>query len=180
MDANAVERLTLIESRLRTVPDFPKPGINFYDVTSVFGAADSYRAVIDTFTERYQNQSISHVAGIEARGFVLASALALTLDAALVLVRKAGKLPGETLRKAYSLEYGEDAIEIHRDTVASGDRVLLVDDLIATGGTASAAVELLQEAGTEVVEAAFFINLSNLGGMAKLSVPCWACLEREG
>lgn len=160
-------RAMLID-HIRTIPDYPKSGIQFRDITTLLANPEAYRETIDQLAAPYQNARIDRVVGIEARGFILGGALADRLHAGFVPVRKKGKLPHETLRVAYALEYGTDEIEIHRDAVAHGERVLLVDDLIATGGTALAAVQLLETLRATIVAAAFVIDLPELGGSEKL------------
>ena len=160
-------RAMLID-HIRTIPDYPKPGIHFRDITTLLADQIAYRETIDQLAAPYQNARIDRVVGIEARGFILGGALADRLHAGFVPVRKKGKLPHETLRVAYALEYGTDEIEIHRDAIAHGERVLLVDDLIATGGTALAAVQLLETLDATIVAAAFVIDLPELGGSEKL------------
>ena len=160
-------RAMLID-HIRTIPDYPKPGIQFRDITTLLADPIAYRETIDQLAAPYQNARIDRVVGIEARGFILGGALADRLHAGFVPVRKKGKLPHETLRVAYALEYGTDEIEIHRDAIAHGERVLLVDDLIATGGTALAAVQLLETLDATIVAAAFVIDLPELGGSEKL------------
>jgi len=160
-------RAMLID-HIRTIPDYPKPGIQFRDITTLLADPAAYRETIDQLAAPYLEAGIDRVVGIEARGFILGGALADRLRAGFVPVRKKGKLPHETLRVAYALEYGTDEIEIHRDAVAHGERVLLVDDLIATGGTALAAVQLLEILGATIVAAAFVIDLPELGGSEKL------------
>ena len=158
----------MLIDHIRTIPDYPKPGIQFRDITTLLADPAAYRETIDQLATPYIEAGIDRVVGIEARGFILGGALADRLRAGFVPVRKKGKLPHETLRVAYALEYGTDEIEIHRDAVAHGERVLLVDDLIATGGTALAAVQLLETLGATIVAAAFVIDLPELGGGAKL------------
>ena len=162
----------MIEHSIRTIPDYPKPGIQFRDITTLLGDPLAYAAAVDALgapdAAAPATARIAKVAGIEARGFILGGAVAHRLGAGFVPVRKKGKLPHETVRVAYALEYGTDEIEVHRDAVAPGERVLLVDDLIATGGTALAALELLRAIGAEVVAAAFVIDLPDLGGAARL------------
>ncbi len=160
-------RAMLID-HVRTIPNYPKPGIQFRDITTLLADPIAYRETIDQLAAPYQNARIDRVVGIEARGFILGGALADRLHAGFVPVRKKGKLPHETLRVAYALEYGTDEIEIHRDAIAHGERVLLVDDLIATGGTALAAVQLLETLDATIVAAAFVIDLPELGGSEKL------------
>jgi adenine phosphoribosyltransferase len=155
-------------SAVRTIPDYPKPGIMFRDITTLLGNPGAFRRAIDELVHPYAGQKIDKVAGIEARGFILGGAMAHQLSAGFVPIRKKGKLPHETVRIAYSLEYGVDEMEVHRDAVKEGERVLLVDDLIATGGTAEGAVKLLRQIGADVVTACFVIDLPELGGRKKL------------
>jgi adenine phosphoribosyltransferase len=157
-----------LASLIRTIPDYPKPGILFRDITTLLGDADGFRLAVDTLADRYRGRGISRVAGIEARGFILGGAVAHQIGAGFVPVRKQGKLPHDTLGHDYELEYGTDRVEIHVDAVLPGERVLLVDDLIATGGTAEAAATLLRRAGAVVAEACFVIDLPDLGGRARL------------
>ena len=158
----------MLEHSIRTIPDHPKPGILFRDITTLLGDPAAFATAVDALVAPYRDVPVAKVAGIEARGFILGGAVAHRLGAGFVPVRKRGKLPHETVRIAYALEYGSDEIEVHRDAVAPGERVLLVDDLIATGGTAVAAVDLLRSIGAEVVAAAFVIDLPDLGGAARL------------
>jgi adenine phosphoribosyltransferase len=153
---------------IRTIPDYPKPGIMFRDITTLLGHAEAFRQAVDELTDPFRNAGITKVAGIEARGFILGGAIAHQLKAGFVPLRKRGKLPGETYAVEYALEYGVDAMEIHRDAVINGERTMLIDDLIATGGTAIAAVELLRRAGADVIAAGFVIDLPELGGAEKL------------
>ena len=148
---------------IRTIPDFPKPGIQFRDITTLLLDADGFAAAIDRLAERIE-RPIDLVAGVDARGFVIAAALALRLGTGLLLIRKDGKLPGATIGEDYALEYGSDRLTMHVDACAPGARVQLADDLIATGGTALAAVRLLRRAGATVVGASFVIDLPDLGG----------------
>lgn len=157
-----------IRSLIRTIPDYPKPGIQFRDITTLLKDAAGFKATIDALLARYRGKPITKVVGTEARGFLFGAPLAYALGVGFVPVRKKGKLPHETLRVAYALEYGTDEIEIHRDAIAHGERVLLVDDLIATGGTALAAVQLLETLDATIVAAAFVIDLPELGGSEKL------------
>jgi len=157
-----------IRSLIRTIPDYPKPGIQFRDITTLLRDADGLRLTIDALVERYRQKGIQKVAGIEARGFIVGSALAYQLAAGFVPIRKKGKLPAEVISQEYQLEYGTDQIELHVDAITKGERVLLVDDLIATGGTAAAAAKLIQKLGGEVVETAFIVDLPDLGGRKRL------------
>ena len=157
-----------LKKAIREVPDFPKPGINFYDVTTLFRDPTAFGHAMDRLIERYKGETYDAVVGIEARGFVLAAALAYGIDSGLVLVRKPGKLPWHTHAEEYALEYGTNTIEMHRDAVSPGDRILVVDDVLATGGTAAAAGRLLERVGATVGGYAFLIELGFLGGRAKL------------
>ena len=157
-----------LKKTIREVPDFPKAGINFYDVTTLFRNAEAYRTAVDTLVERFRGESIDAVAGIESRGFVLGAAMAYHLECGLILVRKAGKLPAETLSESYTLEYGEASLEIHRDAVERGQRILVVDDLLATGGTAVATGRLVGRMGGRIEGYAFMVELGFLGGRSKL------------
>lgn len=163
-----------LAAAIRSIPDYPKPGIIFRDITTLLGDARAFRRAIDELVQPYAGLKIDKIAGMEARGFILGGAVAHQLSAGFVPVRKKGKLPHETVGMPYSLEYGDDEIEVHRDAVSRGERVLLVDDLVATGGTAEAAVKLLSSLGAEVVAACFIIDLPDLGGadrVRRLGVP---------
>ena len=153
---------------IRTIPDYPKPGILFRDITTLLGDARAFRRAVDELVQPWAGAKIDKVAGIEARGFILGGAVAHQLSAGFVPIRKKGKLPHQTVRMAYALEYGEDEIEMHVDAVMPGERVLLVDDLVATGGTATGAVKLLQTCGAMVAAACFIVDLPDLGGADKL------------
>lgn len=157
-----------LKSLIRTIPDFPKPGIMFRDVTTLLNDARGFRRTIDELVQPLAGRKIDKVAGIEARGFILGGAIAHQLSVGFVPIRKKGKLPHKTLSERYELEYGVDEVEIHVDSVARGEKVLLVDDLIATGGTASASIRLLEKAGSEVVLCSFVIDLPDLGGADRL------------
>jgi adenine phosphoribosyltransferase len=157
-----------ITSRIRTIPNYPKKGIMFRDITTLFKDPTGLRITIDQLVTRYKDVKIDKVAGIEARGFILGPTIAYLLGVGFVPVRKKGKLPSETIGMDYALEYGVDRVEIHTDAINAGDKVLLVDDLIATGGTAEAAAALIDEAGGVVVECAFAIDLPDLGGTKRL------------
>jgi adenine phosphoribosyltransferase len=154
---------------IREIPDYPKPGILFYDLTTLFQNRDAFQALMNQMLAHYRGARVDVVAGIEARGFVLAPVLAYELKAGFVPVRKPGKLPWETAQARYELEYGSDGLEIHRDAIRPGQRVLIVDDLLATGGTAAATVNLVRELGGEVAGAAFAVELTFLGGRKKLA-----------
>jgi adenine phosphoribosyltransferase len=160
--------MTDLKSRIRHVPDFPKPGILFYDVTTLLGDAAGFRLAIDALATPFANTRIDLVVGIESRGFILGSAVADRLGAGFVPVRKLGKLPAATIRADYDLEYGTDSLEMHRDAIAAGQRVLIVDDLLATGGTASATVQLVKQLEGQLAGVAFLIELAGLNGRARL------------
>ena len=157
-----------LEKAIRTIPDYPRAGIIFRDITTLLGDARAFRRSVDELVHPWAGSKIDKVAGIEARGFIIGGAVAHQLSAGFVPIRKRGKLPHETVRVAYSLEYGIDEMEMHRDGVRAGEKVILVDDLIATGGTAEAAVKLLKEMGADVVSAIFVIDLPDLGGSRKI------------
>jgi len=154
---------------IREVPDFPKAGVNFYDVSTLFRNPDAFRSAVDRLLERYRGEKIDALAGIEARGFVLASAMAYQMGTGLILVRKPGRLPCETEGEEYALEYGTGRIEMHRDSIAPGQRVLVVDDLLATGGTAAAAGRIIERLSGRVEGYAFLVELVPLSGRKRLS-----------
>jgi adenine phosphoribosyltransferase len=158
-----------LKSLIRTIPDYPKPGIMFRDVTTLLGDGQGFKAAIAQMAEPYRTVPVHAVAGIEARGFILGGAIADRLGCGFIPIRKKGKLPWKTMGQDYELEYGTDTIEIHVDAIAKGQRILIVDDLIATGGTAEAAAKLITRAGGEIVGAAFIIDLPELGGVKRLS-----------
>jgi adenine phosphoribosyltransferase len=153
---------------IRTIPDYPKPGIMFRDITTLLADARAFRQAVDELVQPLAGMKVDKIAGIEARGFILGGAVAHQLSAGFVPLRKKGKLPHQTRGVEYALEYGTDAMEMHMDAIISGERVFLVDDLIATGGTAMAAVQLLTEAGASIVAAGFVIDLPELGGAQRL------------
>ena len=157
-----------IRSRIRTVPHYPKQGVMFRDITTLLKDPVGFRITINEFVNRYTGVKIDKVAGIESRGFILGAALAYQLGIGFVPIRKKGKLPAETVGHDYTLEYGTDRIEMHVDAVSKGEKVLLVDDLIATGGTAEAAVKLIKSVGATIVECCFVIDLPDLGGRKRL------------
>ncbi|WIY51878.1 adenine phosphoribosyltransferase [Devosia sp. YIM 151766] len=171
-----------LKSLVRTIPDYPKKGILFRDITTLIEHGEGFRESVERIAAMHRDQGITHVAGIEARGFIFGAGIAIALGTGFVPIRKKGKLPGEIIGQDYALEYGIDTIEIHADAVGPGHKVLLVDDLIATGGTAVAAVSLLRRAGAIVDQAAFVIDLPELGGAEKLaaegvSVNCLMAFE---
>lgn len=157
-----------IASRIRAIPDYPKPGIMFRDITTLLKDPVGLRITVNELVNRYSGMRIDKVAGIESRGFIIGAPLAYMLGVGFVPIRKKGKLPGETIRQEYDLEYGTDVIEVHKDAISKGDQVLLVDDLIATGGTAAAAIALIQLLGGEIAECAFVVDLPELGGSQRL------------
>src|SRR6201995_1328531 len=156
------------EDAIRTIPDYPKKGIMFRDITTLLGNARAFRAAVDALVQPYAGEKIDKIAGIEARGFILGGAVAHQLSVGFIPVRKKGKLPHAVIGEDYDLEYGTDRIEIHIDALEKGERVLLVDDLIATGGTAFAGIRLLERAGAQVIGCSFVIDLPDLGGADKL------------
>ena len=157
-----------IKSRIRTVPDWPKKGVMFRDITTLIKDPLGLKLCLDDFAQRYKDKDLDVVVGIDSRGFILGGALAYLLGKGFVPVRKKGKLPAETESEEYELEYGTDTIEIHKDAINPGQKVLIIDDLIATGGTALAAAKLVKKLGGEVVELAFIVDLPDLGGSQKL------------
>ena len=162
-------RLNTLKQLIREVPDFPKPGILFYDITTLLKDAQGLRTTIDAFSDHYKGSGVDVVIGVEARGFIFAPALAYALGAGFVPVRKPRKLPAECASVTYDLEYGTDTLQIHRDAVGNGSRVLIVDDLLATGGTARAVTHLVEELGGTVVGLGFMVELTFLPGREKLS-----------
>ena len=172
-----------IKSLIRTIPDFPKPGVMFRDITTLLKHTEGFRNTIDQLVGKYRGVTIDKVAGIESRGFIIGAALAYHLKAGFVPIRKKGKLPGENFGHDYELEYGTDRLEIHTDAIQKGEKVLLVDDLIATGGTAEATVKLIGKTGGQIVGCAFVIDLPDLGGrkrLEKLGHSVVALCEFEG
>lgn len=172
-----------LKAAIRAIPDYPKPGIVFRDITTLLGNPRAFRRAVDELVQPWAGSKIDKVAGIEARGFIIGGAIAHQLSAGFVPIRKKGKLPHKSVRVAYSLEYGLDEMEMHEDAVAKNERVILVDDLIATGGTAEAAVKLLRQMGAYIVAAVFMVDLPELGGAAKLralDVPVRTLVSFEG
>ena len=157
-----------VQDYIRTIPDFPHEGIMFRDVTTLFGDARGFRMAIDQLLHPYAGQPIDKVVGLEARGFILGGAIAHQLSVGFVPIRKKGKLPGRTIEQDYTLEYGKATVEMHDDALQPGEKVLLVDDLLATGGTAEAGIKLIERVGAEVIGCAFIIDLPDLGGRKKL------------
>ncbi len=172
-----------LKAAIRTIPDYPKPGIMFRDITTLLGDARAFRRAVDEMVQPWAGMKIDKVAGIEARGFILGGAVAHQVSAGFIPIRKKGKLPHKRVSIAYSLEYGLDEMEMHADALVPGERVILVDDLIATGGTAEGAVKLLRQLGANVLAACFVIDLPALGGAAKLrqmDVPVRTLISFEG
>ena len=173
----------MIENYIRSIPDYPKPGILFRDITTLLQSASGFRRAVDEMVQAHAGVRIDKVAGIEARGFILGGAVAHQLSVGFVPIRKKGKLPFETINQDYALEYGTDQVEMHIDAIEDGDNVLLVDDLIATGGTAEAACKLIEKIGGKIVECCFVIDLPDIGGRArleKLGQQVFALCEFEG
>jgi len=172
-----------LKASVRTIPDYPKPGIMFRDITTLLGNARAFRRAVDELVQPWAGSKIDKVAGMEARGFILGGAVAHQVSAGFVPIRKKGKLPHTTVKIAYSLEYGLDEMEVHADAIQKGERVILIDDLIATGGTAEGAVKLLRQIGADVIAACFIVDLPELGGAAKLralNVPVRTLMAFEG
>jgi adenine phosphoribosyltransferase len=172
-----------LKASIRSIPDYPKPGIVFRDITTLLGDARAFRRAVDELVQPWAGMKIDKVAGMEARGFILGGAVAHQVSAGFVPIRKKGKLPHKSVSIAYSLEYGLDEMEMHEDAVEKGERVILVDDLIATGGTAEGAVKLLRQLGADVLAACFVIDLPELGGadkIRKLGVPVRTLVSFEG
>ena len=172
-----------LKAAIRTIPDYPKPGILFRDITTLLGDARAFRRAVDELVQPWAGSKIDKVAGMEARGFIIGGAVAHQVSAGFIPIRKKGKLPHKRVSIAYSLEYGLDEMEMHEDAVVRGERVILVDDLIATGGTAEGAVKLLQQQGADVLAACFIVDLPDLGGAEKirqLGVPVRTLVSFEG
>jgi adenine phosphoribosyltransferase len=157
-----------LKNIIRDVPDFPKKGIIFKDITTLLADAKSFQRMVDLLSHRYVGQRIDKVVGVEARGFIIGSALAYKLGAGVVLVRKPGKLPSDTFKKSYELEYGTDTLEIHTDAIKPGERILIADDLLATGGTTAAVVDMVTAMGGDIVECCFMVELEFLNGKKRL------------
>jgi adenine phosphoribosyltransferase len=176
--------MSIIKSKIRTIPNWPKEGILFRDITSLLLDPEGLALTVGTFVARYQNAGITKVAAIEARGFITGAALAFQLGVGFVPVRKKGKLPGETISQEYALEYGTDQVEIHTDSITKSDKVVIMDDLIATGGTLKAAIQLIQRLGGDIFEAGVIIDLPDLGGSKmirdSLKVNVYSICEFEG
>ncbi|MDN3715727.1 adenine phosphoribosyltransferase [Vibrio breoganii] len=178
-----IEKQALIKASIKSIPDYPKPGILFRDVTSLMEDAKAYQATIEMLIERYQGMGFTKVVGTEARGFLFGAPLALELGVGFVPVRKPGKLPRNTISQSYELEYGTDVLEIHTDAITEGDKVLVVDDLLATGGTIEATTKLIRQLGGIVEHAAFVINLPEIGGdkrIEKMGIEVFSLCEFDG
>lgn len=158
-----------LKSTIRDIPDFPKPGIVFKDITTLLSNQEALRETVEIFSRRLEGKNPDLIVGIESRGFIFGTALAYALNKGFVPIRKPGKLPAETISESYELEYGTDSIEIHKDAVKKGQQVVLIDDLLATGGTAAAAIRLIEKLGGQVIEASFVIELTFLNGREKLN-----------
>ena len=163
-----MDTIQLVKNKIRDIKDFPIDGIIFRDITTAIKDPEALRAMINFLTEKFINKGIDYVAVVESRGFIFGSALAYNIGAGCILVRKPGKLPAETISEEYSLEYGTDKLEIHKDAIEAGKKVIVIDDLLATGGTVNAACKLLRKAGADVLATAFIIELSDLNGRKNL------------
>lgn len=172
-----------IRERIRTVPDWPQPGIMFRDITPLLQDKKTFRVLVDVFVHRYMDQKLDYVAGVDARGFILGAVVAYELNLGFIPVRKKGKLPFDTVSEEYELEYGSATVEIHTDACGAGDRILLIDDLVATGGTMLAAAKLLDRIGAKVIEAAAIVDLPELGGsklVREQGIPLFTVCDFEG
>jgi len=168
-----------LKDHVRQIPDFPKPGINFFDISTLIKNPDAWKTTIERLADQVCAYKPAYVAGIEARGFLVAAPLAVALNCGMIMVRKPGKLPGETLSHSYDLEYGSDNVEIQHDAVSSGQNLVLVDDLLATGGTMEAAMALLRSGGANVKAAACIIELTFLDGRDRLDIPCHSLITYD-
>ena len=177
------KQLELIKSSIKSIPNHPKEGIIFRDITSLLEVPAAFKATIDLIVEKYKDQGLTKVIGTESRGFIFGAPVALALGLPFIPVRKPGKLPREVIAQSYQLEYGQDTLELHTDAISQGDNVLIIDDLLATGGTVEATVKLVQRLGGEVKHAAFVINLPELGGekrLRDLGIDCYTLVNFEG
>jgi adenine phosphoribosyltransferase len=172
--------MNYLKQKIRTIPDFPAPGIQFRDITTLLSDPEAFNEVIQRFVEHYQDEEIDLVAGVEARGFIIGAPLALRLGKGFIPIRKAGKLPGPTHRVAYDLEYGTDRVEVHQDAIPAGRKILMVDDLLATGGTIDGCSRLIVQAGGVIVGYAFVIELIDLNGRDRLNHPIFSLVNFEG
>tara|TARA_B100000678_G_scaffold4530_1_gene3929 strand:- start:2079 stop:2600 length:522 start_codon:yes stop_codon:yes gene_type:complete len=169
-----------LKEKIRTIPDFPKPGIQFRDITTLLADPQAFKIVVERFVERYKDEQIDLVVGVESRGFIIGAPLALRLEKGFIPVRKAGKLPGPIHGVEYDLEYGTDRVEVHQDAIPSGSRVLMVDDLLATGGTIEGSSRLIEKAGGVIAGYAFVIELIDLKGRNRLNHPIFSLVTFEG
>ena len=177
------KQLELIKSSIKSIPNHPKEGIIFRDITSLLEVPTAFKATIDLIVEKYKDQGLTKVIGTESRGFIFGAPVALALGLPFIPVRKPGKLPREVIAQSYQLEYGQDTLELHTDAISQGDNVLIIDDLLATGGTVEATVKLVQRLGGDVKHAAFVINLPDLGGekrLRDLGIYCYTLVNFEG
>ena len=177
------KQLELIKSSIKSIPNHPKEGIIFRDITSLLEVPEAFKATIDLIVEKYKDQGLTKVIGTESRGFIFGAPVALALGLPFIPVRKPGKLPREVIAQSYQLEYGQDTLELHTDAISQGDNVLIIDDLLATGGTVEATMKLVQRLGGEVKHAAFVINLPDLGGekrLRDLGIDCYTLVNFEG
>ena len=177
------KQLELIKSSIKSIPNHPKEGIIFRDITSLLEVPAAFKATIDLIVEQYKDQGLTKVIGTESRGFIFGAPVALALGLPFIPVRKPGKLPREVIAQSYQLEYGQDTLELHTDAISQGDNVLIIDDLLATGGTVEATMKLVQRLGGEVKHAAFVINLPELGGekrLRDLGIDCYTLVNFEG
>ena len=177
------KQLELIKSSIKSIPNHPKEGIIFRDITSLLEVHAAFKDTIDLIVEKYKDQGLTKVIGTESRGFIFGAPVALALGLPFIPVRKPGKLPREVIAQSYQLEYGQDTLELHTDAISQGDNVLIIDDLLATGGTVEATVKLVQRLGGEVKHAAFVINLPELGGekrLRDLGIDCYTLVNFEG
>ena len=177
------KQLELIKSSIKSIPNHPKEGIIFRDITSLLEVPTAFKATIDLIVEKYKDQGLTKVIGTESRGFIFGAPVALALGLPFIPVRKPGKLPREVIAQSYQLEYGQDTLELHTDAISQGDNVLIIDDLLATGGTVEATVKLVQRLGGEVKHSAFVINLPELGGekrLRDLGIDCYTLVNFEG
>ena len=177
------KQLELIKSSIKSIPNHPKEGIIFRDITSLLEVPEAFKATIDLIVEKYKDQGLTKVIGTESRGFIFGAPVALALGLPFIPVRKPGKLPREVISQSYQLEYGQDTLELHTDAISQGDNVLIIDDLLATGGTVEATVKLVQRLGGDVKHAAFVINLPDLGGekrLRNLGIDCYTLVNFVG
>tara|TARA_B100001250_G_C19492498_1_gene653732 strand:+ start:145 stop:666 length:522 start_codon:yes stop_codon:yes gene_type:complete len=171
--------MEILKNKIRTIPNFPKSGIQFRDITTLLSDFNAFKLVIDSFAEHYKAKEINYIAGIESRGFIIGAPLSLKLGKGFIPIRKAGKLPGLTHKVEYNLEYGSDSLELHKDSFEAGSKVLIVDDLLATGGTVDASTKLIEKAGGLIAGYAFVIELVDLNGRENLDNPIFSLVQFE-